>query len=300
MPFGAICDIVSLIGQAAWSGELAVLEKTYREQKANFAQDKKAAEDLLTVGESPHPKDLDAVELGLRTQASQAWSFDATLFWHRLADDIGAAVPDTAPTFVATPVPHLELAMLGQTYDVRLRGFEAAADWRPAPGWRHQIGLSRLDVTGPADAATTGLDRQLYATPKWLAQWRSVIDLAAGWRLDARVRHVGQRGERGGRDRHPQVLADLGVQAQVRQVLRVQPLQLLALEVGHHLAALRRRADQALAGAHHLLLDGIELTLRFGIGAEGLLDSRRAGDVEILDDRKLLDLVERKGLEVLA
>ena len=47
--------------------ELAVLEKTYREQKANFAQDKKAAEDLLTVGESPHPKDIDAVELAAMT-----------------------------------------------------------------------------------------------------------------------------------------------------------------------------------------------------------------------------------------
>lgn len=47
--------------------ELAVLEKTYREQKANFAQDKKAAEDLLTVGESPRPKDIDAVELAAMT-----------------------------------------------------------------------------------------------------------------------------------------------------------------------------------------------------------------------------------------
>lgn len=47
--------------------ELAVLEKTYREQKANFAQDKKAAEDLLTVGESPRPKDIDAAELAAMT-----------------------------------------------------------------------------------------------------------------------------------------------------------------------------------------------------------------------------------------
>jgi hypothetical protein len=47
--------------------ELAVLEKTYRDQKANFAQDKKAAEDLLSVGESARPKDLDAVELAAMT-----------------------------------------------------------------------------------------------------------------------------------------------------------------------------------------------------------------------------------------
>ena len=47
--------------------ELAVLEKTYREQKANFAQDRKAAEELLAVGESPRPKDIDTVELAAMT-----------------------------------------------------------------------------------------------------------------------------------------------------------------------------------------------------------------------------------------
>jgi hypothetical protein len=50
--------------------ELAVLEKTYREQKANFVQDKKAAEDLLSVGESPRPKDLDAVDLAAMTSVA--------------------------------------------------------------------------------------------------------------------------------------------------------------------------------------------------------------------------------------
>ncbi len=47
--------------------ELAVLEKTYREQKANFAQDRKAAEDLVSVGESPRPKDIDVIELAAMT-----------------------------------------------------------------------------------------------------------------------------------------------------------------------------------------------------------------------------------------
>ncbi len=47
--------------------ELAVLETTYREQKANFTQDKKAAEELLSVGESARPKDIDAVELAAMT-----------------------------------------------------------------------------------------------------------------------------------------------------------------------------------------------------------------------------------------
>ena len=47
--------------------ELAILEKTYREQKSNFAQDRKAAEHLVSVGESPRPKDIDAIELAAMT-----------------------------------------------------------------------------------------------------------------------------------------------------------------------------------------------------------------------------------------
>jgi DNA-binding response OmpR family regulator len=47
--------------------ELAVLEKTYRDQKANFTQDKKAAEELLSVGESARPRDIDVVELAAMT-----------------------------------------------------------------------------------------------------------------------------------------------------------------------------------------------------------------------------------------
>jgi hypothetical protein len=47
--------------------ELAVLEKTYRDQKANFTQDRKAAEELLSVGESARPRDIDVVELAAMT-----------------------------------------------------------------------------------------------------------------------------------------------------------------------------------------------------------------------------------------
>ncbi len=47
--------------------ELAVLEKTYREQKANFARNTRAAEDLIAVGESPRPQELDPVELAAMT-----------------------------------------------------------------------------------------------------------------------------------------------------------------------------------------------------------------------------------------
>ncbi len=145
-------------------------------------------------GSGDNPRRLDAVEFGLRMQASAALSFDAALFHHRLRDDIGASQPAGTPVFVATPQPHLELATLSVPYDLRLRGFEASADWRPASGWRHLLGLSHLRISEPANAAASGLDRQIYATPRWLAHWRSVIDLTPAWRLDARVRHMGRRG----------------------------------------------------------------------------------------------------------
>ncbi len=47
--------------------EIEVLEKTYRQQCENFAQNKPGAEDLLSVGESTRPKDLDPLELAAMT-----------------------------------------------------------------------------------------------------------------------------------------------------------------------------------------------------------------------------------------
>lgn len=145
-------------------------------------------------GRGQAARNLDAFELGLRARASATLSFDAAVFRHHLRDDIGAGLPDGAPVFVATPQPHLELGSRSQPYSVRLHGLEAAADWRPAAGWRHLASLAYLGVSGPENAAATGLDRLLYASPRWQAQWRSVIDIAADWRLDARLRYVGERG----------------------------------------------------------------------------------------------------------
>jgi len=47
--------------------EIEILEKTYREQFANFSRDPKAAGDLLAVGESPRPKEIDVVQLAAMT-----------------------------------------------------------------------------------------------------------------------------------------------------------------------------------------------------------------------------------------
>lgn len=148
-------------------------------------------------GDGGVDRNLDAAELGLRTQATASLSLDVAVFRHHLRDDIGAAVLPGPPVFVATPQPHLELISLSQPYTVRLHGMEAAADWRPASGWRHQAGLAYLGVRGPADAELTGLRPLLYTTPRWQAQWRSVVDLSPAWRLDARLRYVGARGAPG-------------------------------------------------------------------------------------------------------
>lgn len=141
-----------------------------------------------------HHRYTDAAEAGLRVQTGAGWSFDLSLFAHQVRDDIGAGVPAGAPVLVPAPQPYLELRNAAQPYTIHLRGFEAAAEWRPTPGWRQQFAVSHLDVSVPADAAASGLDRQLYATPRWLAHWRSVVDLAPALRLDTRVRHAGRRG----------------------------------------------------------------------------------------------------------
>ncbi len=153
------------------------------------------------AGGMPASRATDAFELGLRAGGG-LWSFDLTGFVHRMRDDIAASRAGGTPVLVALPQPHLELNTVDAPYTVHLRGVEASAEWRPATGWRHQLGASYLEVRGPADAAQTGLDRLLHATPRWLAHWRSVVDLSAEWRLDARLRYAGERGPRDGATMH--------------------------------------------------------------------------------------------------
>ena len=47
--------------------EVRVLEKTFRVERERFAKDQPAAESLLSVGESPRPKDLDVIDLAAMT-----------------------------------------------------------------------------------------------------------------------------------------------------------------------------------------------------------------------------------------
>ena len=44
-----------------------MLDRTFREQHERFANDKAAADSLLSIGESPRPNDLDAVDLAAMT-----------------------------------------------------------------------------------------------------------------------------------------------------------------------------------------------------------------------------------------
>lgn len=55
------------LARAPRAEEIKVLEKTFQEQRERFAQDKSAAEGLLSVGDSPRPKDLDVVDLAAMT-----------------------------------------------------------------------------------------------------------------------------------------------------------------------------------------------------------------------------------------
>ena len=55
------------LGRAPQPDEVAVLQKTYAQQLANFRQDTDAAKALLKVGESPLPEKADPAELAALT-----------------------------------------------------------------------------------------------------------------------------------------------------------------------------------------------------------------------------------------
>jgi hypothetical protein len=56
-----------VLGRIPKSDEVAVLQKTYEQQLANFRDDCSAADELLKVGESPVPEKMDHIELAAMT-----------------------------------------------------------------------------------------------------------------------------------------------------------------------------------------------------------------------------------------
>lgn len=55
------------LGRAPGRDEMAVVRKTYDQQRASFSEDLKAAEELLKIGESKIPEGVDKVELAALT-----------------------------------------------------------------------------------------------------------------------------------------------------------------------------------------------------------------------------------------
>ncbi len=55
------------LGRRPRAQEIKILEKTFREEQERYARDKDAAEALLSVGESPRPRELDVVNLAAMT-----------------------------------------------------------------------------------------------------------------------------------------------------------------------------------------------------------------------------------------
>jgi hypothetical protein len=58
------------LGRVPKKEELAVLQKTYEQQRQNFSEDKDAADKLLKVGESKMPENVDKVELAALTSVA--------------------------------------------------------------------------------------------------------------------------------------------------------------------------------------------------------------------------------------
>ena len=62
-----VCAFRHVLGRVPKPDEVAVLQKTYEQQLANFHQDPSAAKALIAVGEAPVPEKVEPAELAAMT-----------------------------------------------------------------------------------------------------------------------------------------------------------------------------------------------------------------------------------------
>lgn len=122
---------------------------------------------------------LTAWEAGWRGQPGPGLMLDASLFLHRYRSlrTASGAAPELAPgaTYLVLP------AVFSNLGEQTVRGVEAAADWRPAPGWRMRAGAT-FRVTSPFEAGAT-LFPGLFASQVP----RRSANILSSWRLGNRT-----------------------------------------------------------------------------------------------------------------
>ena len=125
---------------------------------------------------------VDAVELGIRTQVRERLSMSMSLFANHY---------DDLRTVELTPVTLLPLLwdnlMRGETY-----GAEAWAKWQVTPAWRLSPGVRLLQKHLRFDAAAVQLldENQSGNDPRWQAMLQSSLQLTRALNLELQLRHV--------------------------------------------------------------------------------------------------------------
>lgn len=130
-----------------------------------------------------------SVEAGYRTRLSPTLSMDLAAYGSRY-DDL-RSTRFGAPEIATRPVPHL-VVPLDFTNDesARVRGFEAAADWRPLPAWRVQgsYTYTKLTKDTPAERLAYPIERD---TPTHQGSLRFAHSPRRNLDADLWVRYVG-------------------------------------------------------------------------------------------------------------
>ena len=186
------------------------------------------------------PESLVAGEVGYRIQPSPFFSFDATVFSHRISDLRSQELPQTGPPIV-----------VGNSLEGDVHGIEIGVNVQPLQRWRTHVGYTRLDtdirrasgsldIGGGATEANdpdqfvgmrTSVDlphaieidlmlRAVAALPNPAVPSYTEFDLRAGWWATPRT-ELWVVGQDLLHDRHPEFGADLPTRVEFERSVRV-------------------------------------------------------------------------------
>ncbi|HZJ31446.1 MAG TPA: TonB-dependent receptor, partial [Vicinamibacterales bacterium] len=137
---------------------------------------------VLAVGSDDFVSEsLLAGEIGYRIQPSPLFSFDATVFRHRISDLRSQELPPTGLPIV-----------VGNTLRGEARGVEVGVNVQPAPWWRGHVGYTWLhtDIERTAASRDVGGGATEADDPNHMFGLRSSFDLPHRVEIDAMVRAI--------------------------------------------------------------------------------------------------------------
>jgi iron complex outermembrane receptor protein len=146
------------------------------------------ANTLVVVQGDPDfgPEQLVASEIGLRSKWAPSFSTDAVVFRHDYTDLRTVGPPTSDASGFPLVVSRVPITNGGR---MTLVGAELSADWRLAPSWHLQAALTRNDVMNSGNPSVDAAGQ----VPKFISSLRVSWTPAAGFNVDAWLRHTGDR-----------------------------------------------------------------------------------------------------------